>query len=339
MADNVATRASVLNYSGLLFDKGSSKTPLFSLIKDRRSVTQAKDFVVGQYYTTPAATKQPAISEIESLTAPDADSVARTQEKNCTQIFLETVYVSYAKMSDGNSLAGVNVAGQTATPDDELSFQVGVRMDYVRNQVEYSIVNGKYQEATDANTAGKTRGIIEAIKTNVVEKTGTPALRYWDIVEAASKISNANGDAEDLTIMCADVHILQITANAIENGLTVVQDDDETNGVKISRIKTPYGTYSIVKNSYVPAGTCLVVNLGVMGIKEQMVPGKGNFFYEDLAKTGAGTKGQIFGQLGLDHGPDWYHAKITGLKTTFEAPEDGRKVIVANATNSASETV
>lgn len=339
MADKVITRESVLNYSGLLFDKGSNKTPLFSLINGRRSVTQAKDFTVGQYYTTPAAIAQPAISETASLTAPDSDFVARTQQENCTQIFQETVYISYAKMSDMNSLAGVNIAGQTATPEDERSFQIGVRMDYVRNQIEYSIVNGTYQKATNANTAGKTRGILAAITTNVIAKVGTPALRYWDIVELASRVSAAGGDMYGLTIMCNDVQYLQLTANAVENGMTVVEDDSTTNGVNISTIKTPYGRYRIFVNNYVPAGTCALVNLDVMGIKEQIVPGKGNFFYEELAKTGAGEKGQIFGQLGLDHGPEWYHGKITGLATTFAAPEDGKLVRVANKTENETESV
>ena len=46
---------------------------------------------------------------------------------------------------------------------------------------------------------------------------------------------------------------------------------------------------------------------------EQPVPGKGNFFLEELAKTGAGEKYQLFGQIGLDHGPEWYHGRFTGI--------------------------
>jgi len=43
------------------------------------------------------------------------------------------------------------------------------------------------------------------------------------------------------------------------------------------------------------------------------VPGKGFLFYEELAKSGASEKGQIYGQIGLDHGPEIYHGKLTGL--------------------------
>jgi hypothetical protein len=47
---------------------------------------------------------------------------------------------------------------------------------------------------------------------------------------------------------------------------------------------------------------------------------------EELAKTGAGTKYQIFGQLGLDHGPEWMHAKITNINPEFVKPKSGVKI-------------
>ena len=61
----------------------------------------------------------------------------------------------------------------------------------------------------------------------------------------------------------------------------------------------------------------------------QPVPGKGNFFLEQLAKTGAGESYQLFGQIGLDHGPEWYHGKFTDIATTFTAPAYSRTVYVA----------
>ncbi len=62
------------------------------------------------------------------------------------------------------------------------------------------------------------------------------------------------------------------------------------------------------------------------------VPGKGNFFLESLAKTGAADKYQIYGQCGLDYGAEWYHGKITELDTSFTAPTYARKIYVAGGT-------
>ena len=58
------------------------------------------------------------------------------------------------------------------------------------------------------------------------------------------------------------------------------------------------------------------------------VPGKGNFFLEELAKVGAGTKKQIFGQIGLDHGPEWYSAKITNLSARMPQDSDFAKRVI-----------
>jgi hypothetical protein len=62
-----------------------------------------------------------------------------------------------------------------------------------------------------------------------------------------------------------------------------------------------------------PAGTIALVDMSVVNPVFQPVPGKGNFFYEELAKTGAAEKGQIFGQFGLAHGPAFMHGTITNL--------------------------
>ena len=43
------------------------------------------------------------------------------------------------------------------------------------------------------------------------------------------------------------------------------------------------------------------------------VPGKGHFFAEPLAKTGAAEKVQLYGEVGLDYGNEMAHGVITGL--------------------------
>ena len=90
MADTFATSFGVLNYSGMLFNKGNIRTPLSSIIGSRAKTTNHVEFVTGQEYSS-AGGAQPAISETASLTAPDATVVTRTQKTNVTQIFQETV--------------------------------------------------------------------------------------------------------------------------------------------------------------------------------------------------------------------------------------------------------
>ena len=49
-------------------------------------------------------------------------------------------------------------------------------------------------------------------------------------------------------------------------------------------------------------------------------------------------KYQIFGQLGLDYGPEWYHGKFTGIAKTFTKPEYSRSVYVAGGTLNTTTT-
>ena len=50
MSDTIATSFGVLNYSGALFNKGNTRTPLSSIIGSRAKTTNSVEFVVGQSY-------------------------------------------------------------------------------------------------------------------------------------------------------------------------------------------------------------------------------------------------------------------------------------------------
>jgi hypothetical protein len=43
------------------------------------------------------------------------------------------------------------------------------------------------------------------------------------------------------------------------------------------------------------------------------IPGKGHFFTEPLAKTGAFDRVQLYGEIGLNYGPEQYHGQITSI--------------------------
>ena len=64
-----------------------------------------------------------------------------------------------------------------------------------------------------------------------------------------------------------------------------------------------------------PNDSILVADIAHVAPVFQAVPGKGVMFEEPLAKTGASDKIQIYGQIGLAHGPAFLHGAITGLKT------------------------
>lgn len=324
----IATSFGVLNYSGMLFNKGNTRCPLSSIIGGRAKTTNHVEFVTGQEYTTAGGT-QPAISETASLTAPEATVVTRTQKTNVTQIFHESVGVSYAKQSNMGTLSGINITNQQENPMNELDFQVAAKMQKVNRDIEFTFVQGTYNKATTDATINKTRGLTEAIESNVIAMASKP-LGLWNIADGVKKVYEANAPQDGLVLWCDATTMFQINADAVQNGLTVIPAAREINGIKLSSVVTPLGVVYLYLGEFLPKGTALLLNLDVISPVYQPVPGKGNFFLEQLAKTGAGEQYQLFGQIGLDHGPEWYHAKFTGIAQTFTAPTYSRSVFIAN---------
>lgn len=207
MADQFATSFSVLNYSGMLFNRGNTRTPLSSIIGGRAKSTNHVEFVIGQEYTGGGNGAQPEISEGASLTAPEASVATRTQSTNVTQIFMESVGISYAKQSNMGTISGLNVANQTANPISELDFQVAVKMQKVARDIEYTFINGEYNKALSDSTVNKTRGLVSAITSNVTAMSNKP-LGLWDIAEMLKKVYESNAPTQNLVLWCDAITML-----------------------------------------------------------------------------------------------------------------------------------
>lgn len=320
MADTFAMSGNTPNFSGMLFNKGNTKTPFSTMIGAHRKFTNHTEFVTGQEYET-AEGSQPNISEAESLTAPDASVLKREQKTNVTQIFQESVGISYGKMSNMGTLSGINVAGQQANPVSEEDFQIAAKMAKIGQDIEYTFLNGKYQKSTGDNVPNKSRGLLTAIESNIVDADGK-MLSFMLLCDAIKCIEESNGDTTNLVVGLDSTGRLQLNADAAANGLTIVSAGRDINGIAVDQVLTPLGTVYLKTLKYLPTGTVALFDPSIMAPVEQIVPKKGNFFLEELAKVGAGTKKQIFGQIGLDHGPEWYSAKITNLSMRTPHDED-----------------
>ena len=315
---NYTQSFAALNYSGFLFNKGNTATPLTSMISGRQKTTNHVEFSTGVEWTSGTGT-QPAISEDASLVAPDGSTKTREQKTNVTQIFQYTYGVSDAKESNMGTMAGLNIAGQQPNPISERTFQRMAVLNKCAQDIEYTFLNGAYNKATADDEVNKTRGLLTAI-TSVNNQLGGKAITYWDVCDTIKALQDENAPTDNLVLGVNGVTRLQINADATQNKLTIVDNGRTINGINIMEYLTPMGRIGIVDLKYLPSGTAVLFNPAVLAPVHQIVPGKGNFYEEELAKLGAGTRWQIFGQVGLDYGPEWYHAKITGISTTFVHP-------------------
>jgi hypothetical protein len=65
---------------------------------------------------------------------------------------------------------------------------------------------------------------------------------------------------------------------------------------------------------HVPPDTLAVVSMEQCRPVFLEVPGKGHFFAEPLAKTGAKDRVQLYGEVGLQYGNEKSHGKLVNLQ-------------------------
>jgi len=304
-----------VNIAGVLFSKTDVRTPLFNRLGGVQ--IGSREFLTGAEYSLDSAS-QPAISETASMTAPTPSYDQPTQGKNVTQMFQKSVAITYRKMSDTETLTGLNLEGLTNNVPSPLAFAISNRTAEIRNDIEYCILNGVYSLATTPDTIDKTRGLNAAITTNAVA-AGGDELGPDMLIELARKVAvlSPYGLTGVVGIGNAE-QIVQLNKIILNQGQRASMSDAGSN---LTTYLTPFGRLNFLEGGhrYQPNGTFGFYNLGICKNVLQPVPGKGNFFYEPLAKTGAAETGEIFGQWGLNYGHEWMHAKITGLSTTTSA--------------------
>ncbi|MCX4266522.1 MAG: DUF5309 family protein, partial [Firmicutes bacterium] len=89
----------------------------------------------------------------------------------------------------------------------------------------------------------------------------------------------------------------------------------QVGGLNITELETDFCRLGVCWDRFMPADSVLIADVAHLAPVFQAVPGKGVLFEEELAKTGAADKIQLYGQIGLAHGPAFLHASITGLAT------------------------
>jgi len=84
-------------------------------------------------------------------------------------------------------------------------------------------------------------------------------------------------------------------------------------GLNMQTIETDFGVLNIVIDRAVPPDAIVVVSLDQLNPVFLNIPGKGVLFEEELARTGAAIKSQIYGEIGLRYGSERQHGVLRGL--------------------------
>ncbi|MFN3005136.1 SU10 major capsid protein [Mycolicibacterium wolinskyi] len=97
------------------------------------------------------------------------------------------------------------------------------------------------------------------------------------------------------------------------NGAIGTSAGHTVGGVAVDRITTDFGDLYIAIDRALPKDAVAAVSMEVIDPVFLSIPGKGVLFEEELAKTGATDKTQIYGEIGLKYGHETSHGVLRGL--------------------------
>lgn len=159
------------NYTGELFQISPEDTPLLSTIGGLTGGegTNSTEF---EWQTEDLRTAETNRSRLEGANAQTSDERARANVTNVVEIHQETVEVSYTKQAATGQHSGTNGDGSNPVTA-ELPHQIELALKAKARDVEMSFIAGQYQKPSDNTTARKTKGLIQAISTNVIENATT----------------------------------------------------------------------------------------------------------------------------------------------------------------------
>lgn len=255
---------------------------------------------------------------LEGAAAPAAQNRTLSQAQNVIEIHQEAVTITYLAESD-KTMGGVvplptaSANGPVINPRD-INWQLMTAIETISQDVNFAFLNGVYANPANASaTALQTRGLLTALATNVFDSSadvGTTTVTYKAYVEKlAQMIVSSTGFQPDNTwTIMAGVNEYNNIQAAYESKTTAPYNR-EIAGLQIKQIYTRMGILNLAMDPDMPAQTFAIMNLGVVAPVGMPVPDKGIIFAEPLARTGSGEPWQIYGQLGLDHGPEFVHGK------------------------------
>ena len=317
----MGTTYNLPNYVGELFSKSKEDTPFLSAIgglTGGKSV-DATQFE-WQYYDLRDA--EDNRQRVEGYAAQAGDERVRANATNVVEIHQEWVDLSYTKLAASgqratNSEATVVIGGQRI-PASELAFQVEAQYKQVARDVNKSFITGTYNKPANNSTARRTRGLLEAITTNVEFYNGVTLGNSNSLKAFKAKVLDLmqeawdNGgirETETRTIMVGST-LKRALSEAFITEAGYSESTRNVGGVDLQTIETDFGRCNIMLEAAMPSTSLVVVSLEDCAPAFLEIPGKGHFFAEPLPVSGASVKVQLYGEIGLEYGNEAKHAKL-----------------------------
>ena len=292
------------NYVGELFNITPNDTPFLSMMG---GMTGGKSVTSKQFTWQTVDNAAAAQTAVVEGADPTYAERSRSEVINVTQIMQYGVQVSYTKQAATGNLSGQAIIGNQPV-QDELAFQLDMALKRAARDIEFSCMQGTYVADTNVTTARKTRGLGAALTTNKVN-AGGDALTQADI-DATLKLMADSGAPFEQPVLFANAANKQLISGFYSNSLALAPRDRNIGGVNITSIETDFCDLGVVYERHIPTTQVFIVDMAFVKPVFLDIPGKGHFFVEPLAQSGAAYKYQVYGEFGLEYGPEQFHGNI-----------------------------
>ncbi|MCX5234438.1 DUF5309 domain-containing protein [Streptomyces prunicolor] len=226
------------------------------------------------------------------------------------------------RIAKGTSVTGATSATDTITSTGH-GLSDGNKIVFTAVGAATSIVTGRvyFVDAIDANTfkvATTNGGTALTLGT----ATGIAFTKPWattlsgDHVNDLLQLAYDNGGISEQftgTLLCGSIQKRAITKALASQYGQYQETSRNVGGVNVTTVVTDFGTLNVMMDRHMPQDTIAALSLEQLTPVFLNIPGKGVFFDEPLAKTGASDERQLYGEIGLKYGLERAHAVMTGL--------------------------
>jgi hypothetical protein len=303
------------NYHGELYTVTPTETPFLSAIGGLSGGKRTKS-VEFEWQTVDRRASTTNNSVVEGAAAPTGVARSRSNVSNVVEIHQSAIEVSYTRQAATGMYGGINIGADDNPVNDELTAQITAELEAMAVDIELSFLTGVYAKPGTNATARKTRGLLAAVTTNVNANGGTPRAISKTIVDAQLSAMFAAGaklPQESTVFMVGPAQKVALSNLYGTGSLNQPTMTRNIGGVAVDTIVTDFGTFGVMLDRWMPTGQIGVVDLSVCAPVWLEIPGKGLLFAEQLAKVGASEKWQLYGEVGLEYGPEVYHGVIKDL--------------------------
>ena len=310
------------NFVGELFSVGRQDSPFLSAIGGLTGGQRA-DGVLFQWQQydlrDPAANR----NRLEGANAQTAVARVRANVTNVVEIHQETVETSYSKQgatgqfnSTGSAHPGaVGLAGANPVQNEQ-AWQIEQELKQMARDINHAFINGQFANPSTNGDPRATRGILQAITTNVIAAGGVdlddPDSDF--ILDLMQSVWDNGGirEGETRTLLTNSTQKRRVTSYWEARGQDTPRDRNIA-GVNVTSVETDFGILNILLEPSMPQDEIAVVSLEECAPMFLEIPNKGYLFVEPLAKVGAADRDQLYAEAGLKYGIENHHGKITGL--------------------------